>query len=122
MLLLDERDRVLLFSGIDRTRPGIPPWWYPVGGGLEAGETLAQAAIREVGEETGLLISEPGPVVFSRRFTWQFERREHDQEEWFFIVRTPNFVPLPSGWTDTEAATILDWRWWSIDDPAVHAR
>jgi hypothetical protein len=29
--LVDERDRVLLFSGIDRTKPDVPPWWFEVG-------------------------------------------------------------------------------------------
>ena len=116
VLLVDEHGRVLLFSGIDRTRPDVPPWWFPVGGALEANETLARAAIRETREETGLAITDPGPVVFSRRFLWEFEGQEFDQEEWFFVVRTPTFEPISSGWTDTEVATIRGWRWWSIED------
>lgn len=70
VLLVDEWDRVLLFSSIDRTKPDVPPWWFPVGGELEPTETPSQAAIRETREETGLSITEPGPVVFTRRFTW----------------------------------------------------
>ena len=73
MLLVDESRRVLLFSGIDRTKPDVPPWWFPVGGGLQPGETPQDAAIRETREETGLLISDSGPIVFTRRFTWDFE-------------------------------------------------
>ena len=46
VLLVDEQGRVLLFSGIDRTRPDVPPWWFPVGGALEPNETLVGAAIR----------------------------------------------------------------------------
>jgi 8-oxo-dGTP pyrophosphatase MutT (NUDIX family) len=116
VLLVDEEHRVLLFSGIDRTKPDVPPWWFAVGGGLEPGETPEDAAIRETCEETGLKISDPGPVVFTRRFTWDFEGEEYDQDEWFFLVRTSSFEPSSNGWTNTETATIRGHRWWSIDE------
>lgn len=114
VLLLDEGERVLLFSGIDRTKPDLSPWWFAVGGALEEGETAEQAAVRETYEETGLTIADPGPVVFTRQFTWEFEGATYDQTEWFFVVRTPSFEPSQTGWTATEAATIRAHRWWSI--------
>jgi hypothetical protein len=96
----------LLPRGIDRTKPDTAPWWFPVGGGLAPGETPEEAATRETREETGLAISDPGPTVFTRRFTWDFEGEEYDQEEWFFLVRTSTFEPTVTEWTDTESATI----------------
>ncbi len=99
VLLVDDTGRVLLFSGIDRTKPDAPPIWFAVGGTLEPGETPREAAIRETREETGLVIVDPGPVAFSRRFSWDFEGQDYDQEEWFFLVRTPRFD-----------------RWWSIEE------
>lgn len=116
VLLVDEQERVLLFSGIDRTKPEIPPWWFPVGGGLEPGETHAEAAVRETLEETGLRIGDPGPVVFTRAFSWDFEGQAYDQEEFFFFVRVQRFTPASDAWTDTEAATIRGMRWWSVED------
>lgn len=116
VLLVDEHDRVLLLSGIDRTKPDMVPWWFPVGGEAEPTETLSEAAIRETLEETGREITDPGPVVFTRRFTWEFEGQHYDQEESFFLVRTTTFEPQSVGWTDTEAATIQEWRWWSVDE------
>ena len=116
VLLVDEHFRVLLFSGIDRTKPDVPPWWFAVGGGLEPGEASEDAAIRETTEETGLVISDPGPVVFTRRFRWDFEGTDYDQEERFFLVRTSSFEPSSRAWTDTESATIRGYRWWSIDE------
>lgn len=116
VLLVDEQQRVLLFSGIDRTKPDIPPCWFPVGGALEPGETPVEAAVRETREETGLTIDDPGPVVFKRSFRWDFEGKHYDQEEWFFLVRVETFTPASNNWTDTETATIRGSRWWSIEE------
>ena len=116
VLLVDEQDRVLLFSGIDRTKPDVPPWWFAVGGGIDPGETAAEAAVRETREETGLQLRDPGPVVFTRRFTFDFEGVEYHQEEWFFLVRTTTFEPATTDWTETESATIRGYRWWSIEE------
>ncbi len=116
VLLVDERRRVLLLSGIDRTKPEVAPWWFPVGGGIEPGESPEDAAIREVREETGLRIEDPGPVLFTRSFTWDFEGQEYDQHERFFLVRVEGFEPMAHAWTDTESATIRATRWWTVDE------
>jgi 8-oxo-dGTP pyrophosphatase MutT (NUDIX family) len=116
VLVVDDRQRVLLFSGIDRTRPEVAPWWFAVGGELESGEDVASAAIRELFEETGLRISDPGPEVTTRRFAWDFEGAAYDQEETYFLVRSGEFTPTSAGWSDTEWATMITHRWWSIDE------
>lgn len=115
VLIVDEGRHVLLFSGIDRTKPDLLPWWFPVGGALEVGESPEEAAIREVYEETGLLIDDPGPILFTRRFGWDFEGTEYDQEEWYFLVRVSRFEPASIGWTETESATFRGHRWWSVE-------
>jgi 8-oxo-dGTP pyrophosphatase MutT (NUDIX family) len=66
VLLIDQRDRVLLFRGIDRTLPDEPAVWFLVGGAVEDGETLEAAAVRETSEETGFQIGCVGPYA-SRR-------------------------------------------------------
>ena len=50
-------DRVLVVRNdyAAGTHADIPPWGFP-GGGRESGETLAEAAVRETREETGLEI------------------------------------------------------------------
>jgi 8-oxo-dGTP pyrophosphatase MutT (NUDIX family) len=114
VLLVDEHEHVLLVSGIDRTRPDMRPWWFAVGGELDPDESAEDAAIRETFEETGLRISDPGPVVFTREFSWEFEGEDYDQTEWFFLVRTTRFEPNSSRWTAMESATMRGHRWWSL--------
>ncbi len=116
VLLIDPEDRVLLFSGIDRTQPDQPPVWFAVGGAVQQGETIKEAGIRETAEETGLRIGDPGPAVFSRSFHWVFEGAGYEQQETYFLVRTPHLVIAQGGWTDVEKATVVDHRWWSIED------
>ncbi|MGH9246574.1 MAG: NUDIX hydrolase [Acidimicrobiales bacterium] len=116
VLLVDRRNRVLLFSGIDRTLPDDPPVWFPVGGGANDGEPVEAAAIRETVEETGFHIDQLGPVVSRRRAQWTFEGTLFDQDEAYFLVRTTAFDPVDHGWTDVEKATVVGHRWWSLDE------
>lgn len=116
VLLVDPDGRVLLFSAVDPAQPDRPPIWFPVGGGVDQGETLEEAAIREVREETGLLISDLGPVVMTRQVDFEFEGHSYNQDETYFAVRTEAFVPDAAGWTETEQRVMVCSRWWSLDD------
>jgi ADP-ribose pyrophosphatase YjhB (NUDIX family) len=53
VLVRDEAGRVFLI------RHSYLPGWYLPGGGVDAGETLAAAALRELREEGGLIGEEP---------------------------------------------------------------
>ncbi len=59
ILLFDERGRVLLFLTKAPDTSGFARWITP-GGGVDPGETHAQAAVRELFEETGLEVSSSG--------------------------------------------------------------
>jgi ADP-ribose pyrophosphatase YjhB (NUDIX family) len=52
--VLDGAGRVLLFGG--EVSPTAGRTWFTPGGGLRAGESLPEAASRELAEETGLRI------------------------------------------------------------------
>jgi 8-oxo-dGTP pyrophosphatase MutT (NUDIX family) len=60
MLLIVTEDGGLLLHHRD-DKPGIPnpDCWAGFGGAVEAGETVMDAVLREVREETGLLIADP---------------------------------------------------------------
>ena len=51
VLIIDEKDRILLIKRTDNNKWGIP------GGSMELGETFEETAAREAREETGLLVS-----------------------------------------------------------------
>src|ERR1700761_1142979 len=53
VLPVDPGGRVLLLLGRGLLRRG-EPFWMSVGGGLERGENLVQAAVRELYEEAGI--------------------------------------------------------------------
>lgn len=116
VILFDEQDRVLLFRGIDSTRPDAAPWWFTPGGGLEPGETTRDAALREVLEETGIrLPSVIGPVL-DRETDFTFEGEPLHQYEQFFIAHVHGVEIDSSGWSELEKRMMLESRWWSLDE------
>jgi len=87
VVLVDDSDRVLLLSGTD---PQVDShWWITPGGGLESGEDLPTAAIRELAEETGLQLRGDeliGPI-WRRTTRFIFTGIEYDQTEFYFAAR-----------------------------------
>ncbi len=93
VLLVDERDRLLLFHSSGYVAPGID-YYVTVGGGVEAGETLAEAAAREVFEETGFRArpGDLGPVVARSEGLWSTSRGEFfHNDAHYFHLRVPHF-------------------------------
>ncbi|WP_433614104.1 NUDIX hydrolase [Dactylosporangium sp. CA-139114] len=120
VLLLDPSGRVLLMRGCDPARPEHR-YWFTVGGGLEAGESLADAAVREVYEETGLRITGSdlvGPIR-TDRVEFPFDGRRYSQEQTFFVVRSEAFTADLSHLADYEATSVDTTRWWSADELAA---
>lgn len=105
-------DRVLLEEDTDPGCPGIT-WWVTPGGGVDPGESFEQTARRELHEETGLVITVDdleGPV--GRRVTHHgYSDQVLVQEEYFFIVRTDQFVVDTAGYTPEEQQTLAQTAW-----------
>lgn len=116
VLLVTAAREVLLMSAIDPSVPDRPRHWFPVGGGVEAGETLGSAAIREVMEETGLELPEVGAPVMTRRASFDFEGEHFEQDETYFIARVEHFEPSSEGWTEVERRSMISYRWWTLEE------
>jgi 8-oxo-dGTP pyrophosphatase MutT (NUDIX family) len=115
VVLLDEGGAVLLFCGSDPANEdgGAPRWWFTVGGAAQPGETLTEAAVRELAEETGLHV-EPADMVgpvWRRDAVIDFNGSVIRSEEMFFVHRTDRFEPSASGRTALERRYIHGHRW-----------
>jgi 8-oxo-dGTP diphosphatase len=119
LLVVDSQDRILLFRfRFDSGPLAGTAYWATPGGGLDAGETYAQAARRELLEETGI-DAEVGAAVAVRQTSFQLSTGEMvSAEEHYFIVRTNQAIDIGGNPDPVERAFIAEAKWWSSDDIA----
>lgn len=115
-LLVVREERSILLAHFEEPDTGARVWMTP-GGGVEAGETLEEAARREVAEETGLERFDLGPLVWRRTHEFTNRGRPFRQVDHFFLVWTHRFDPcLDANPAADEAASILGLRWWTLEE------
>ncbi|GGT45512.1 DNA mismatch repair protein MutT [Nonomuraea spiralis] len=117
VLPVDAQDRVLLLHGFDPKRPD-EPFWFTIGGATEDGETLQQAAARELYEEVGIRrdVEEfAGPYGTSTiEFIWADYAITQDQT--FFAIRTHDAAISFDHMEQIEKETTTGHRWWSAEE------
>lgn len=113
VVLLDEDGAVLLLCGSDPAIALAPRWWFTVGGEVRPGERLAEAAARELAEETGLRVAPADLVgpVWRRDEVFEFNGSMIDSEEFYLVHRTRRFEPTLDGRTPLERSYIHGARW-----------
>ena len=117
VLAVDDDDRVLLLYSRDPARP-VTPYWCTIGGAIEPGETPAEAAVREMREETGITVAldaltgpfHRAPVRFS------YDGVGYVNDSHWFVTRIDDPVTVTfAGLEEAEVGNIMAAQWWRID-------
>jgi 8-oxo-dGTP pyrophosphatase MutT (NUDIX family) len=116
-VVLDSADRVLLLQVGELGNPEFGTAWELPGGGIEAGETHAQAVIRELREETGIVITTEQIAAprWRRDVLYDYRGTRRLQHEAISLVRLAGPTPeiesvLRDGF---EQQDLFDARWWT---------
>jgi 8-oxo-dGTP pyrophosphatase MutT (NUDIX family) len=118
VLLLDGAGRLLLFRGCDPTDSSAGEWWFTPGGGRDEGESAQECAVRELREETGLVVhpDEVGDVVHERLTVFPFDGVTYRQAEQYFLVRVDSHEVDTAGFSDVENRFVTAHRWWHPEE------
>jgi 8-oxo-dGTP pyrophosphatase MutT (NUDIX family) len=115
VLLLDPLDRVLLMKA-GAPAGDRPAVWFTIGGGAHPGESVLEAAVREIREETGLEVAQVGPIVWLREGELLWEGEPTWFKESYVVARCDGGELSRQGWEAAEHALVQDIRWWTREE------
>jgi 8-oxo-dGTP pyrophosphatase MutT (NUDIX family) len=117
VLPVDPEGRVLLLHGWDPHHPERP-FWFTIGGAAEKGESLRDAAVRELREETGISVDQAllGEPIASSTIEFSWAGHHIFQDQTFYAVFMESAEVSLDGMDEWERATTDKYGWLSADD------
>lgn len=122
ILLINEKNELLLMCADDPMVTSSDGkyhgrFWFTVGGQIEEGENLEQAAIRELHEETGLKEEEValGPVVWYGEFDLFLQGKLNHLHQTFLVGKTKKEEVSLSNLDEWETTAVKKLAWFSLE-------
>ena len=122
LFLLDPDGRLLLLDCTDPARPGTR-WQELPGGGIEPGEDAVAATVREVREETGVVVDPAlvGPLQWTQTASFLWRGQRHEARHEGRLARLPAAPEVrATSFTEHEVGTLLGQRWWTQEELLAH--
>jgi 8-oxo-dGTP pyrophosphatase MutT (NUDIX family) len=120
VLLINEQKQIFMLKTHFDPEVGLPPRWLVPGGGIDEGEATLNAAIRELYEETGLVVTPEDlgePVLEAKgRWDWADGINYHTYTDTIYELKVENFKLDTSGFTEEELRDVLEYRWWNLSE------
>ena len=117
VLPVDPAGRVLLLHGWDPHHPEAP-FWFTIGGGAEGGESLREAGVRELLEETGIVLHPEalGEPIAHNTVEFTFAGYHIIQGQTFYAVLIEAVEVTLTGLDPLEQASTDKYAWLSAED------
>ncbi len=120
VLLINKLNQVFMLKTHFDPEVGLPPRWLVPGGGIDDDEDTLTAAIRELYEETGLVVAAADlgePVLEATgRWDWADGMNFHTYTDTIYELKVQDFKLDTSGFTADELRDVLEYRWWNLSE------